>query len=154
MDKVYVSGADTLQHIGHVRKYLKQVNDNLTDRGLKHDRSKLINPEKELFDIWTPKLKDMEYNSPEYKASLASLKPALDNHYANNSHHPEYHENGINGMDLLDIVEMLADWKASTLRTKNGNLRKSIEMNAERFGYGEQLKTILINTMERLGWES
>lgn len=152
MEKIYDSSADTLQHIGHVRKYLKEVNDNLTDRGIKHDRSKLVPPEKELFDIWTPKLKEMEYGSQEYKDSLVNLKPALDNHYAKNSHHPEHYQNGIADMDLLDIIEMLADWKASTLRTKNGNLRKSIDIATERFGISEQLKCLLINTADRMEW--
>jgi len=152
MEKPYDSAPETLQHIGNVRKFLKEVNDKLTERGIKHDRSKLIPPEKELFDVWTPKLKEMEYGSQEYKDSLINLKPALDNHYEKNSHHPEHYPNGIADMDLLDIIEMLADWKASTLRTKNGDLRKSIDIASERFGISEQLKLLLINTGERMEW--
>ena len=41
---------------------------------------------------------------------------------------------------------MLCDWKAATLRHKDGNLRKSIELNSKRFGYDNQLKQIFINT--------
>ena len=41
---------------------------------------------------------------------------------------------------------MICDWKAATLRHNDGNLLKSIETNARRFGYDEQLKQIFINT--------
>lgn len=52
----------------------------------------------------------------------------------------------VNEMDLLQIVEMFCDWKAATLRHNNGNLRKSIEHNAGRFGMAEQLENIFENT--------
>ncbi len=53
-------------------------------------------------------------------------------------------------MTLVDIVEMLCDWKAASLRQNNGNLLKSIEVNAQRFGYDDQLKNIFINTAKLL----
>jgi hypothetical protein len=49
-------------------------------------------------------------------------------------------------MSLIDIIEMFCDWKASTERQKDGNLLKSIDINAQRFGYDDQLKQIFINT--------
>lgn len=49
-------------------------------------------------------------------------------------------------MNLVDIVEMICDWKASSMRQHDGNLLKSIEANAKRFGYSGQLKQIFINT--------
>ena len=49
-------------------------------------------------------------------------------------------------MNLVDIVEMFCDWKASSLRQIDGNLLKSIEANASRFNMNTQLKQILINT--------
>lgn len=36
-------------------------------------------------------------------------------------------------MNLIDIVEMIADWKAASERQKDGNLLVSIEKNAKRF---------------------
>jgi hypothetical protein len=52
----------------------------------------------------------------------------------------------VNEMNLLQLVEMFCDWKAATLRHNNGNLRKSIEHNADRFGMAEQLEKIFENT--------
>ncbi|MBQ7845480.1 MAG: hypothetical protein IJ392_04940 [Clostridia bacterium] len=92
----------------------------------------------------------MQYGSDEYKESLKALKPALDHHYANSRHHPEHFARGILDMNLVDIVEMVCDWKAASERQKDGNLLKSIEQNAQRFGYDDQVKQILINTAKML----
>ena len=67
------------------------------------------------------------------KSFLEALKPALDIHYANNRHHPEHFPKGIRGMDLLDLLEMICDWKASSERHADGNIFNSIEVNQKRF---------------------
>lgn len=140
----------TQAHIEKVRKYIRFFTDKLTTRGELHDLSKMDSPEIELFAEHTDKLNQIEYGSDEYKAELEALKPALEHHYSHNRHHPEYHKDGISGMNLLDVTEMLCDWKASSERQKNGNLLKSIEINAERFNIDKQLMQILINTAQLL----
>lgn len=141
---------ETQKHIENVRKYIRFVIDKLETRGVKHDASKLEPPEVELFAEMTPKLVAVTYGSEEYKEALEKLKPALEHHYASNRHHPEHFVNGINDMTLIDVVEMFCDWKASTLRHNDGNLLKSIEINAERFNMDGQLKQILMNTARML----
>lgn len=144
------SRVETYKHIGEVRKRLLHCAKQLMDCADVHDASKLESPEVEKFDELTDKLKGLTYNSDEYKECLEQLKPALDHHYANNSHHPQYYEDGIRGMDLLDLIEMLCDWKAATLRHADGDINRSIEENKERFGYGDELKQIFINTLKRI----
>ncbi len=85
---VYDSTSDTLLHIKRVNELLLRFSKDLMYRAICHDNSKLREPEKSLFDEFTPKLKGVTYGSDEYKSYLSSLKVALDNHYANNSHHP------------------------------------------------------------------
>ena len=121
------------------------------------------------------------------------MKPALDHHYAVNSHHPEHFRLwrcdvclrvfqdppldgrcphcreddvngevvferpltphvGVEGMTILDVMEMLADWKAASERHATGDIRKSIEINASRFKIGDQMKAILLNTLKEMGW--
>lgn len=145
----YDSTADTLLHIKRVSQLLNEVAIKLIERGNVHDNSKLVEPEKSEFDRLTPLLKTLTYGSEEYKASLAELKGALDHHYANNSHHPEFYKNGINDFDLLDLVEMFIDWKAATERMKDGDIYKSIVVNKERFGMSDQLCSIFKNTANR-----
>lgn len=137
---------ETQKHIEAVRKYIRFIIDKIDIRGVKHDASKLESPEVEAFAENTSILKNLTYGSDEYNIQLEKLKPALEHHYAANRHHPEHFVNGINDMTLVDIIEMFCDWKASTLRQNDGNLLKSIELNAERFSIDPQLKQILINT--------
>jgi hypothetical protein len=143
----YDSRPDTLQHIEQVRIFLARVIDDLMSRAIHHDASKLKSPEKEAFDEFTPKLGTSTYGSEEYKGYLQAMGEALKHHYAHNSHHPEHRPNGIRDMSLVDLLEMLCDWKAATLRHANGDIRRSIEQNQQRFGYSDELKSILLNTL-------
>ena len=150
---MYDSRNDTLKHRAMVCSFLALIRYKLTERGLLHDESKLHPPEKEAFDIVVSKLKDMEYGSEEYRASLQSIKPALVHHNDNNAHHPEYWPNGIEDMSLIDLIEMLADWKAATLRMKQkGDISKSLEINKERFNIPEPIYQILKTTLKQLNW--
>jgi len=141
---------DTFRHIERLRNLLNKCIIELLKRGELHDQTKLDSPEVELFTEYTDKLKNVTYGTDEYNSFLKNLKPALDHHYANNRHHPEHHKNGINDMNLIDIVEMLCDWKAASERHNDGNIRKSIEINANRFNLSPQLVTILENTADLL----
>lgn len=148
----YDSTNDTLKHIKRVDDLLKMAASELLRRGSIHDDSKLKTPEKELFDELTPLLAKLTYGSQEYTDSLAKLKPALDHHYQNNSHHPEYYENGIDDMDLFDVMEMLFDWKAASERHTDGDISKSIDINKNRFKMSDQLYNIFKNTVINLGY--
>lgn len=145
----YDSKADTLLHIKRVSFFLTEAAAELIRRANVHDNSKLESPEKELFDEYTPKLKNCTYGSDEYKEYLKGLSVALEHHYAGNSHHPEHYDNGVNGFDLFDLVEMFFDWKAATERHADGDIMKSIEINKNRFEISEQLCYIFKNTVNR-----
>ena len=148
----YDSRPETYQHIDRVRLLMLKATFDLLERAHVHDASKLLDPERAVFDEFTPKLKDTVYGSPAYTSFLSQMQPALEHHYAANRHHPEHFEDGIRGMSLIDLVEMLCDWCAASERTKDGDVRASIEtINQERFGYGDELKAVLLNTLEVLG---
>jgi hypothetical protein len=151
----------TREHIKQVGDLLNEIVLQLNLRAYDHDRSKLESPEREIFDEYTPKLRDTTYGSDEYNGYLKEMKVALDHHYANNRHHPEHfypevaHHNVINeiyAMNLIDIIEMLCDWKAATLRHADGDIIKSIEFNQGRFKYSDELKSIFLNTVRDLKW--
>jgi uncharacterized protein DUF5662 len=149
----YDSKVDTEEHIFKVAANLGAIMSNLSQRSAAHDASKLKPPEKEAFDALTPKLKDLQYGSEEYRASLREMKPALAHHYEHNSHHPEHFEHGILDMSLMDILEMLADWKAAGERHDPPNtMTSSIKKNAERFNIPPYLTNILFNTARELDW--
>ena len=152
MKRIYDSTKDTKKHIEKVKNLCSKIACEISLRGVNHDKSKLEFPEKKGFDEETPKLKTLTYNSKKYKESLERLGVALRHHYKNNRHHPEHFSNGINGMNLVDICEMLCDWISAVERTKDGDILKSIEINQKRFGYSDDLKQVLINTVRSIKW--
>lgn len=162
MQDKYQTISETLIHIDLVSQYLESIKYELSLRQFSHDRSKLqpeeldtsftlgeIGSPGESFIEYSPKLKASEYNSPEYHANLAAMKPALDHHYAHNKHHIQFHEEGLMGMTLVDIIEMLVDWVASASRS-NSDIYKSLEMNKERFNIPDPLYQILKNTIDKM----
>lgn len=148
----YDSTADTLRHAIRVAELLAPVAAELVARGIAHDRSKTEPPELDVFNEYTPKLKESTYGSDEYKSYLAGMGAGLAHHYASNRHHPECHDAGVDGMTLVDLLEMLADWKAATERHVDGSLTRSLVVQQERFGIGYQLHSVLRNTAQELGW--
>lgn len=139
----------TLEHKQMIVQLMSAVVSDLLDRAVVHDNAKLEDPELALFDEMTPKLAKSTYNSDEYKQFLTQLKPALDHHYARYRHHPEHFPEGCKDMNILDVVEMLVDWKAATLRHHDGNILKSIESNRTRFGLDKvSLYDILVNSVD------
>lgn len=141
---------ETWHHINRVQHYINIFVKELIDRAIAHDQSKLKTPEVEGFTKLTEKLKGLTYGSEEYKESLKELRPTLDHHYANNRHHPEFHKNGIKDMNLIDLVELICDWKAATERHNDGNIRKSLEINTKRYNISDELSGILENTVNHL----
>ncbi len=148
-EKLLLHDSETLKHINKVREKLWILIQELDKRAQIHDRSKFESPEREVFAENTPELAKTEYGSPEYQKLLEQTKVAIDHHYSKNRHHPEHWTKGIDEMDLIDVLEMVADWSAATERNKNGNIHKSIEHNTGRFHMTEQLANILRNTVDR-----
>jgi len=142
----------TCEHARRVGELMLQVINYLQGRAICHDASKFTADEFDSFAEVTPGLKDLTYGSEEYKEQLRKIKPAITIHYQRNRHHPEHFAGGIADMTLIDLMEMLADWRAAGERHKGGDLRASIEMNAERFGYNDTLKRLLLLTASSLGW--
>ena len=143
-----LTNKETLEHIKNVVRFLSLIQIEISKRIIKHDDTKLIFPELEIFTEYTPKLKASTYGSEEYKIFLKEMKVALNHHYKSHRHHPEHFENGINDMNLIDLIEMLVDWKAATMRHNDSDIFKSIEINKERFNYNEQIAQIFRNTIE------
>lgn len=141
----------TATHIRRVGDLMAQAMNHLAIRSVNHDASKWCDTEWPAFAQQTPILAGLTYGSEEYKAACKELGPALEHHYAVNLHHPECHKGGINDMSLMDLLEMLCDWKAATERHKDGSIGRSLLHNRERFKIGDQLAGILLRTAAQLG---
>jgi hypothetical protein len=148
--ETYDSRPDTRQHIEEVRAVLGKAIHDLDMRAMRHDLSKLESPEVEVFNEFTPKLKGSTYGSPEYAEFLKAMGEGLRHHYEANDHHPEHFKHGIRDMSLIQLLEMLCDWMAAVKRHDDGDIRRSIEHNADRFCYGDEIKRLLHNTVDHL----
>lgn len=143
----YDSREDTIKHREIIKNYSNGIIGDIEYRIDNHDMSKLEEPEKSVYDKITPKLKETVYGSDEYKKCLKDMDEGLSHHHKNNRHHPEHFENGIKGMNLIDVLEMTLDWKAASVRSDT-DIYKGIELNQNRFGFSDELKQIIINTVD------
>ena len=150
---MYNSEEETREHIRMVIVLGNYIIRNIKKRLEEHDLSKLSKEEKELFDKFTPFPDDVLYGSSEYNKNLEEMKVALDHHYKMNKHHPEHFVDGIKGMSLVDLIEMIIDWKAASMRHEDGDILRSIEVNQKRFEYSDELKQIFLNTVKEMKWE-
>lgn len=141
----------TLKHVKRVNELLGEFSIELIRRGNRHDDTKFLPAELGPLEEMQ-KLVEAEgqapYGSDEYKRRLEILKPMLDHHYANNSHHPEHYDLGIDGMTLFDVVEMSLDWVAASER--GGEAVVGLTSSQERFNISPQLMNILKNTYDHL----
>lgn len=135
----------TIIHKVWVCLYILQFILKLLWRALVHDLSKLSKHEAPYFAKVLPQLKSTTYGSEAYKACLRSIAPAIKHHHEVNRHHPGYHEEGIKGFNLIDLVEMWCDWRAAVRRHNDGDIRKSIEKNKDL--YSHDVAEILRNSV-------
>lgn len=146
------SEQDTREHIGKVRYHMATILAILAERSNAHDLSKLEEPELSGYEGLSTALQGLTYGTPEYRAAFAPFKEVIQHHYASNRHHPEHWANGIADMSLLDIIEMLADWKAASERG-GGDFKHSLEVSIARFHFDDdRIGEILTNTAKELGW--
>lgn len=144
----------TLRHIARVRELLGMFAIEMIRRGDIHDASKFDPVEQGPLDEMQ-RLVETEgqapYGSAEYERRIALLGPMLEHHYANNPHHPEHNSAGISGMDLFDLLEMFADWRAANLDRDTGQ-PMNLSFSVEKWKIPPMLEAILQNTAIRLGW--
>ena len=129
-------------------QFVRQTIEQLAKRALTHDLSKYRWSEAHYFALTIFDLWQTTYGSPEYQAELRRIKPAIDLHYQRNRHHPEHFAGGFYKMDVIDVVEMVADWCASVRRHKDGDIHRSITLNQTRFGYSDRFALSLRSMAE------
>ncbi|MEE9312342.1 MAG: DUF5662 family protein [Planctomycetota bacterium] len=145
---MYDCTLDTLEHKRLVAIRIIAFANLLLRRAAVHDDSKLQEPEKSVFDIYRPKLDELELGSPAYKQALIEMGDGLQHHYEHNYHHPEHFEDGIAGMTLVDLAEMVCDWAAAAART---GASVDLDWGIKRFGLDAQTAKIIGNTVDMLG---
>lgn len=139
-----------VEHITKVRSLLLNLADDVCNRANTHDHSKFNKDEYDLFKENFKALQNATYGSMNYNRIRNKCKQAVDLHYIRNRHHPEHHKDGIRGMNLIDIMEMVVDWMVASRQSKNGNIKESIRVGQERHNFSDDLKDIITNTVDYL----
>lgn len=141
------------EHRLRLMKYLVRFIVNLNERAVIHDESKLGPNELEDYTKAMESFSANPFGTEGYDEIRKNIQKSVEHHYANNRHHPEHFQNGINGMDLVDILEMVADWKSASENSLGGNfdMMKSITTLSEKYGISPQLTQIIVNTVKNFG---
>lgn len=135
-----------VNHKGKVSSNMLTIANKLIERAIEHDNSKLSKEEYESFT----KFDNTSYKSyKEYEKGLEELDDAFQHHYDNNSHHPEHHFNGVDDMSVLDLIEMVCDWKA-VAEYYGVPLEQQMELNIERYGVSVEREKLLKSIMKEL----
>lgn len=143
----YIHGV--LSHRQKVGILLCIVISELASRAVAHDNSKLGVEEAEPYEEMIGQLAQVKYGTPEYHQIIAN-NSGVTHHYSMNRHHPEYFTDGIAGMNLFDLVEMVCDWLAANMRAGGGDIDAMLAVNKERFGIDDQLFSVIAHTVGAL----
>jgi hypothetical protein len=130
-----------------VSQYLATIVQDLVSRLVNHDNSKFEDDEFPNLVKMQGEFKKHVFGSPENEELRKRYADTFRAHHRKNRHHPEHHPNGIDDMTLVDLIEMLMDWKAAAIRDGNGgSIEKSITLMSEKYKISPQLVKILENT--------
>lgn len=122
------------QHIDDVKNLLENVITGLRERAKKHDHTKLT-------VIGTNKLLTaLNDNSEE------AWKAWKEYHFKQERHHPEFHTT-IRDMNLIDLLEMVADGAAAQYRRKGDKVDYDEQVEFfKKKGFNHDIACILANT--------
>jgi len=137
-----------LKHKTYVLWYILIICKKLIKRGLTHDNSKFSKEEFEYVYKLSKNDKDIKFGSKEYYELVDSVQSAKIAHFTRNRHHINYHGR-VENMNLIDLIELLADWQGATKR-KNGNILESLEINSKKYDIKDDLKNSLLSTFHTL----
>lgn len=138
--------ARVTRHVLTVQKLIRRFSYRLLERADTHDLSKFANDELGGMIEIDAIADEKGLNSREYMGALSG--PAIQLHRSRHSHHPEYHPNGIKDMSILDVIEMVCDWKAANILRGHPEWFESVGMMITRLD-PPRTHTYLINLISR-----
>jgi hypothetical protein len=132
---------------------MAKLSQEVIKRGYDHDLTKLEPEELPHYVATIDEFDKHPFGTEGYKKAKESLGPSVQHHYKHNRHHPEHFPDGVDGMNLIDLLEMVCDWKAATQNHPEnvGDMQKSIQWAEEKYKISPQLANILYNTARDYG---
>jgi hypothetical protein len=134
----------TNKHIGNIKKILDYIKEQINDRGNNHDKSKFNKNE---IDGWIlgSNLEQLDKNSDEYNQAKKLYDNAYKIHHKQNRHHPEYFKHGFSDMNVVDVVEIIADWMMDAVE-ENKSFEQIVNEKQKEFNFDNAIRNLLINS--------
>lgn len=127
--------------------------ETLEKRGLLHDKSKWGEVERDSY-IWLTewhrcKTENIPFAFP--KSVEVEVNKAMAHHKSINRHHPEAHTEP-NAMENLDIIEMVADWKAMAqeFNEAGGSPLNWVKANISTWNFNGERQAFIFQTIEHM----
>lgn len=121
---------DQVQHVQILQKLVLQFVNDIMKESIEHDTSKWGDVE---YTTFVNSRKDLNNSKngtdANYQKNLTS--EAIQHHYKNNKHHPEYWKDKENSMPVEEIIIMFFDWASRTI-AKGGMLVDFWEYNISK----------------------
>ena len=127
-------------HTRSVRQSIAKVVSELICRSTIHDDKKLEEVDRRIDRRRA--INHLPYGSSERKEADEPYRDLNKKHYCQYRHHPEHFKNGIDDMNLVDVIEMVCDWAAY------GNLDKNLPVNQDKYCVSQQLMKLIKNTIK------
>ena len=133
-------------HTCSIRTNLAKIASDLICRSAVHDDKKLSDEQLVRYIARHQEIHSLKYGSPEREPVEAKYKDLLKTHHSEYRHHPEHFKNGIDDMNLVDVIEMLCDWAAA-----GKDLDGSLEKSEKEYCISPQLMKLIRNTIKDFG---
>ena len=126
-----------------IRTNLAKIASELIHRSAVHDDSKLSDEQLDRYISRHQEIHDLKYESPKREKIEEKYKDLLKTHHSEYRHHPEHFKNGIDDMNLVDVIEMLCDWAGA-----GADIEQSLKLNQKKYCISPQLMTLIKNTIK------
>ena len=134
--------ARVTRHIMTVQSRMRAIARRILNRADSHDLSKFAPDELGGMIEIDAIAEESGLNSPQYMEAIKG--PAIGLHRSRHSHHPEFHSDGIKDMSLLDLIEMVCDWKAANQVRGHPEGRQSVNMMIRRLELKDEYRFVVL----------
>ena len=134
-------------HIAEFQQAIDTLTEKLKQRAKAHDASKLKEPELTQYTEAEEKLENFKPGSKSYLTFARKEDIILSKHYSKNPHHVEHFKNGFNDMTILDLVDVLTDWR---LDCGDEDWNKFVDDRKDYYKMSDQLVDIFKNSKDVL----
>ena len=136
-----------------VQDKLSTVARELISRGRHHDNSTLGSPELEIYHRHFNEYRMYKFGDPRRDEVMNHMAEAIGHHFQYNDHHPEHFDNGINDMNLIQLMQFTAaimSWSEQ----EQVDIFELLPIIRDKCGMSDQVYQLIQNTIteiKRLG---